>query len=85
MYASFIANPGEPVDRSCIDSAAAFDLGAPETDEPLFGTEDFWGESATTMEIIVIIINVLLAAAMAGLVVWTSRLIRRRMARKKAA
>jgi len=85
MYASFIANPGAPVDRGCVDTAPAFDLGAPETDEPLFGTEDFWGESATTMEIGVIIINVLLAAAMAGLVVWTARFMRRRMAKKKAA
>jgi len=85
MYASFIANPGDPVDRSCVDSASAFDLGAPETDAPLFGTDDFWGESATTMEIGVIILNILLAAAMAGLVVWTARFMRRRMARKKAA
>lgn len=85
MYASFIANPGEPVDRGCIDTAPAFDLGAPEIGELLFGTDDFWGESATTMEIIVIIINVLIAAAMAGLVVWTARFMRRRMAKKKAA
>ncbi len=85
MYASFIANPGEPVDRSCVDTADAFNLGAPETDAPLFGTDDFWGESATTMEIVVIVINVLIAAAMAGLVVWTARFMRRRMARKNAA
>lgn len=85
MYASFIANPGEPVDRGCIETTAAFDLGAPETDAPLFGTDDFWGESATTMEIGVIIINVLLAAAMAALVVWTSRFIRRRMAERRGA
>jgi len=84
LYASFIANPGAPVDRSCVDTAPALNLGTPDTDEPLFGTDDFWGESATTMEIGVIIINVLLAAAMAGLVVWTSRLIRRRMRRNKS-
>ena len=85
MYASFLANPGGPVDRSCLAAASDLSLGAPETDQRLFGTDDFWGESATTMEIIVIVINVLLAAAMAALVVWTARFMRRRMANRKTA
>ena len=85
MYASFIEDPGAPIDRSCVATASAVNLGAPDTDEPLFGTDDFWGESATTMEIGVIIINVLLAAAMAGLVVWTSRFMRRQLAKRRGA
>ncbi len=83
LYASFIAEPGAPLDRSCVDTATPVNLGAPHTDESLFGTGDFWGEKATTMEIGVGVINFLLAAAMAGLVLWTSRLVRRRLRRNK--
>ncbi len=78
MYESFIKAPGEPVDRTCMAAVAGIAFAAPDTDEPLFGTDDFWGESATTMEIGVIILNLLIAAAMAGTVLWVARWMRRR-------
>ncbi|NKB89597.1 MAG: alpha/beta fold hydrolase [Acidobacteria bacterium] len=81
MYFAFIAAPGTPVDRTCVTDVAGLSLTAPETDTPLFGTDDFWGESTTTMEVTVLAINILIAAAVAGMVVWVSRWLRRRRAR----
>jgi pimeloyl-ACP methyl ester carboxylesterase len=85
MYTSFIASPGTPVDRTCLATAPTVSFAPPETDAPLFGTEDFWGESATSLEIGVIVINILIAAAMAGIVLWVARWMRRRRARNAQA
>ena len=58
-------------------------MNAPDADETLFDTADFWGDEITALEIGVIALNFLVAAGLAATVFWVGRFIRRRFGSRK--